>query len=246
MAHSTPLQPPSAGNDGRPQDLRTPTAPGPDGPDLASVLRIPPDPSAATGPPWPRLVAAGGGYAPPWLLRWPVVLGIVLLVGWVAAQVILRSPSAVSPRGPAAPYQLTAADGRFTATFPGRAQRKTQTAGTITVITYLTQASSHAIGVTAFRLPVSVPFSINRAVTGMAASLPGGKVISRSTVTYHGHPAEDATITFTPRSTFSAGFAQVRVVRLGSFAYALQGYGPTLASFAHDYQVLLRTFTPRS
>jgi hypothetical protein len=80
----------------------------------------------------------------------------------------------------------------------------------------------------------------------MAASLPGGKVISRSTVTYHGHPAEDATISFTPRSTFSAGFAQVRVVRLGSFAYALQGYGPTLASFAHDYQVLLGTFTPRS
>jgi hypothetical protein len=175
MAHSTPLQPPSAGNDGRPQDLRTPTAPGPDGPDLASVLRIPPDPSAATGPPWPRLVAAGGGYAPPRLLRWPVVLGILLLVGWAAAQVILRSPAAVSPRGPAAPYQLTAADGHNTATFPGRPQRKTQGAGTITVITYLTQASSHAIGVTAFRLPVSVPFSINGLSPGWPHRCPGAR-----------------------------------------------------------------------
>jgi hypothetical protein len=244
-SHSTPLQPPSTDHDGTPHDLRAATALG-DEADLATMLHIPLDPSAATGPPWPRLVAAGGGYAPPRLLRWPVVLAIVLLVGWFAAQVTLRGPAALSVHGPAAPYHLTAADAHFTATFPGRPQRRTQSAGTITVITYLAQASSHAVGVTSFGLPASVPFSLNGAVNGMAASLPGGKVISRSTLTYHGQPAEDATISFTPRSAFSAGFAQVRVVRLGSFAYALQGYGPTLASFAHDYQVLLRTFTPRS
>ena len=115
--HSTPLQPPSAGNDSLPQDLRAATAPGLDGPDLARMLRIPPDPAAATGPPWPRLVAAGCGYTPPRLLRWPVVLGIVLLVGLVAAQVTLRSPATVSLPGPATPYHLTAADAHFTATF---------------------------------------------------------------------------------------------------------------------------------
>src|SRR5215469_9434696 len=78
-----PPQLPPAGA-GPPQDLRAASALG-DEPDLASVLRLPPDPSAASGPPWPRLVAVGGDYTPPRLLRWPVVLGIVLLAGFVAA-----------------------------------------------------------------------------------------------------------------------------------------------------------------
>src|SRR5215471_17618843 len=37
------------------------------------------DPAAVTGPPWPRLVAPAGGYTPPRLIRWPIVVGIVLL-----------------------------------------------------------------------------------------------------------------------------------------------------------------------
>jgi hypothetical protein len=67
---------------------------------------------------------------------------------------------------------------------------------------------------------------------------PAGKVISRRTLTYLGQPAEEATI------SSSAGFARVRVVRFGSSAYALEGFGNTPASFAHDYNVLLGTFTP--
>src|SRR5262245_43871545 len=49
----------------------------------------PPDPAAVTGPPWPRLVAADGSYTPPRLARWPLVVGILLFAGWVAALVIV-------------------------------------------------------------------------------------------------------------------------------------------------------------
>jgi hypothetical protein len=37
-----------------------------------------------SGPPWPRLVATGP-YAPPRLVKWPVVAGVVLFGGYVAA-----------------------------------------------------------------------------------------------------------------------------------------------------------------
>jgi hypothetical protein len=223
----------------------TPAGVDPAGP--ACLPGTPPDPAAASGPPWPRLVAAGGGYTPPRLLRWPVVLGIVLFAGWIAATMTLRpspayvpSPAAASVPGPVTPYLLTATDAHFTATFPGKPQRTTQRLGTITVIAYIAQASSQGVGVTYIPLPASAPFSLNGGINGAAASLPAGKVVATSTITYLGQPAEDAAI------SSSAGFAQIRVVRFGSSAYLLEGFGATRASFAHDYQTLLGTFRPRS
>jgi hypothetical protein len=204
-----------------------------------------PDPTAVTGPPWPRLVAPAGGYTPPRLIRWPIVAGILLLAGWIAAAVAVRAAPAPSPRPVAASsprstagYVVTAQDAHFRATFPGKPQRVTQTVGAMTVIVYVAQVSGHGVGVTCVRLPASAPFSLNGGVNGAAASLPAGKVVSRSTLTYLGQPAEDAAI------SSSAGFTQVRVVRFGSAAYILEGLGNTPASFAHDYLVLLDTFTP--
>lgn len=220
---------------------------GVDPPGPGILLGTPPDPAAASGPPWPRLVATGGGYTPPRLLRWPVVLGTVLFVGWIAATVSLRiplaslpSPAAAALPDQAAPYFLTPADAHFTATFPGKPQRTTQALGTITAIAYIAQLSSHAVAVTYLPLPAAASFSFNGAIRGAAASLPAGKVVATSTVTYLGQPARDAAI------SSSAGFAQIRVVRFGSSAFILEGFGAARASFAHDYQILLRTFTPRS
>lgn len=46
---------------------------------LGATLCVSFDPSAATGPPWPRLVA-GPGYVAPRFIRWPTVVGALLLV----------------------------------------------------------------------------------------------------------------------------------------------------------------------
>ena len=199
--------------------------PGPSGTPL--------DPAAVTGPPWPRLVAAGGAYTPPRLARWPIVVGILLFAGWIATLVAV--PALVSSSNPG--YVVTATDAHFTATFPARPQRGAQNVGT-TVIAYTTTLPDHAVGVTYIAVPASVSFSLDGAVNGIASSLPGGKVVSRNSLTYLGQPAEDAAI------TSSAGLAQVRVVRFGSSAYVLEGAGPSASSFAHDYDVLLGTFLP--
>ena len=203
------------------------------------------DPAAVTGPPWPRLVAPAGGYTPPRLIRWPIVVGTVLLACWIAASVAVRAipasrPGSAASSSPssAAAYVLTAHDAHFTATFPGKPQRRAQAVGATKIIGYLVGASSHAVGVTYVPLPASASFSLNGDINGTAASLPAGKVTSRRALTYLGQPAEDATI------SSSAGFGQVRVVRFGSAAYVLEGFGDTPASFAHDYKVLLDTFTP--
>jgi hypothetical protein len=170
---------------------------------------------------------------------------MVLLASWIAAVVAVRPvpasrPASAASSSPssAAAYVLTAHDAHFTATFPGKPQRRAQAVGAVTIIGYLVQVSSHAVGVTYVPLRASASFSLNGDINGTAASLPAGKVISRRTLTYLGQPAEDATI------SSSAGFGQVRVVRFGSAAYALEGFGDTPASFAHDYKVLLETFTP--
>jgi hypothetical protein len=213
----------------------------------------PPDPAAVTGPPWPRLVAAEGTCTPPRLIRWPIAVGIVLFAGWLAAAVALRaapvslpspaavspsSPAAVSPPSPTAAYVLTASDAHFTATFPARPQRTTKNLGTITAIAYLAQFPSHAVGVTYLALPATATYRLNRGINGIAATLPAGKVISRHALSYRGRRAEDATI------SSSAGVMQVRALQVGSSAYILEGAGSTRASFAHDYTLLLNTFTP--
>lgn len=193
------------------------------------------DPSAVTGPPWPRLVAATGAYTPPRLARWPIIVGALLFAGWIAA-VAIRVGAFSASSG----YAVTASDGHFTCTFPARPQRAARIVGTTPVIAYVTTLSSDAVGVTYIGVPASASFSLDGAVNGEASSLPGANVVSRNSLTYLGQPAEDATI------TFSAGFAEVRIVRFGSSAYVLEGFGSSASSFAHDYNVLIDSFRPLS
>jgi len=196
----------------------------------------PPDPAAITGPPWPRLVAADDSYTPPRLARWPIVVGILLFAGWVAALAI--GPAVAS--APSSGYALVASDAHFTATFPARPQRAARAAGTATVIAYTTALPSHAVGVTYVALPPSASFSLNAGIDGAAQSLPGAKIVSRNSLNYLGQPAEDATI------SSSAGLAQVRVVKFGSSVYVLQALGPSASSYADDYNILLDSFRPQN
>ena len=87
-------------------------------------------------------------------------------------------------------------------------------------------------------MPPSGRVRLDRAVTVAAAALPGGDVVSRRRLTYHGQPAEDAAISVLGQPGL------IRVVAFGSSAYIFEGFGATAASFAHDYKILLATFTP--
>ena len=235
----TPGAPPAG--TGQPADIPDPAGAGggiaptdqgnwaPPGP-----LGAPLDPAAVTGPPWPRLVAADGAYTPPRLARWPIVVGILLFAGYIAALVAVPATVSSSSSG----YVLTASDAHFTATFPARPHRGARTVGTATVIAYTTTLPDHAVGVTYIALPASASFSLNGGINGLAASLPGAKIVSRNSLSYLGQPAEEAII------SSSAGLYQIRVVRFGSSAYVLQAAGPSASSYAHDYNVLLDTFRP--
>ena len=196
---------------------------------------IPPDPAAGTGPPWLSLIAPGDAHSPPRMARWLIVAGIVLVAGWIAATAGLHAVSAPSPR-PASGYLLTASDAHFTATFPRKPLRIERTAGTTTVIVYLVDLPDHGVEIIRAPVPASGSISLDRAVNVAASALPGGGVVSRHPITYHGQPAEDAVI------SVLGDPAQIRVVAFGSSAYIFEGFGSTAASFAHDYKVLLDSF----
>ena len=198
---------------------------------------IPPDPTAATGPPRPRLSAPGDAHTPPRLARRLIVAGIVLFAGCIAATVGSHAVSTPSP-SPASGYLLTATDAHFTATFPRKPLRIEKTAGTTTVIVYLADLPGYAVGVICAPVPASGLVRLDRAVNVAASALPGGEVVSRHRLTYHGQPAEDAAISVLGEP------GQIRVVAFGSSAYIFEGLGATAASFAHDYKILLDTFTP--
>ena len=55
----------------------------------------PPDPALVAGPPWPALIAVGP-YAPPRMIRWPVVPGLALAVAFVVALLVFTSPTSIS------------------------------------------------------------------------------------------------------------------------------------------------------
>jgi len=165
------------------------------------------------------------------------VAGIVLLAGSIAATVIVRAVSSSSPR-PAAGYLLAAHDAHFTALFPRKPLRIEKTAGTTTVIVYLADLPGYAVGIICAPVPASGSVRLDRAVNVAASALPGGEVASRHRLTYHGQPAEDAAISVLGEP------GQIRVVVFGSSAYIFEGFGATAASFAHDYKILLDTFTP--
>lgn len=211
-----------------PADVDAETPPSPPGTPL--------DPAAVTGPPWRRLVAVEGTYTPPRLIRWPIVVGIVLFAGWIAAAA-LGAVFASTPSSTGA-YVLTAGDAHFMATFPHKPQRTAKTVGTVTVIAYEADLSDHAVGVGFVSVPAGGPVSLDRFINGAAASKPGRQVVSRRSLTYQGQPAEDAII------SSSALLTRMRVVRFGSSLYLLEGGGATASSFAHDYNVLLDSFTP--
>jgi hypothetical protein len=152
------------------------------------------------------------------MARWPIVAGIVLVAGWIAATAGLHAVSAPSP-SPASGYLLTASDAHFTATFPRNPLRIEKTAGTTTVIVYLADLPGY--GVEIIRAPVPAPgsFSLDRAVTVAASALPAGGVVSRHPITYHGQPAEDAVI------SVLGDPGQIRVVGFASSAYIFEGSG---------------------
>jgi hypothetical protein len=197
----------------------------------------PSDPTAATGSPWPRLAAARGACTARRLPRWVIVAGIILLAGSIAATVIVRAVSSSSPR-PAAGYLLVAHDAHFTALFPRKPLRIEKTAGTTTVIVYLADLPGYAVGIICAPVPASGLVRLDRAVNVAASALPGGEVVSRHRLTYLGQPTEDAAISILGEP------GQIRVVVFGSSAYIFEGFGATAASFAHDYKILLDTFTP--
>lgn len=201
----------------------------------SSPPAIPPDPAAATGPPWPRLIAPGGAHSAPRTVRWSIVAGIVLVAGWIATTAGLHAVSAPSPR-PASGYLLTASDAHFAATFPRKPLRIEKTAGTTTVIVYLADLPDYGVEIIRAPVPASGSFSLDRAVNVAASALPGGGVVSRHSITYHGQPAEDAVI------SVLGDPGQIRIVAFGSSAYIFEGFGSTAASFAHDYKVLLDSF----
>ena len=194
-----------------------------------------PGPAAATGPPWPGCIAPGSAHPPRRIVRWAIVVGIVFLAGSIAATVGLHAASGHSPR-PASGYLLAASDAHFTAMFPGKPLRIEKTAGTTSVIVYLADLPGYAVGIVSAPVPASGSFSLDRAVNVAASALPGGKVVSRHSITYHGHPAEDAVI------SVLGDPGQIRVVAFGSSAYIFEGFGSTAVSFAHDYKVLLDSF----
>jgi len=57
----------------------------------------PPDPAAVNGPPWPALVAVGH-YIPPRMIRWPIVLGLAVLIGVIVPVVVVSGSGTLSHR----------------------------------------------------------------------------------------------------------------------------------------------------
>jgi len=169
------------------------------------------------------------------MARWLIIAGTVLLAGSIAATIELHAGYTASP-SPASGYLLTASDAQFTVTFPRKPLRIEKTAGTTTVIVYLADLPDHAVEIIRAPVPASGSFSLDRAVNVAASALPGGGVVSRHSITYHGKPAEDAVI------SILGDPGQIRVVAFGSSAYIFEGFGGTAGSFAHDYKVLLDSF----
>ena len=155
--------------------------------------------------------------------------GIVLLAGSIAATVIARAVSSSAPR-PAPGYLLAAHDAHFTALFPRKPLRIEKTAGATTVIVYLDDLPGYAVGIICAPVPASGLVRLDHAVNVAASALPGGKWFPAT-----GSPTTDSPPKTPPYPR--------RGVRLS--AYIFEGFGATAASFAHDYTILLDTFTPR-
>lgn len=193
------------------------------------------DPDAATGPPWPRLVAAEAHDSSPRLLRWPIAVGSVLLALVITGSVvrIINERSLPTYRPPAV---FTANDAHFTATFPGKPKRSEQPVGTTSIVLYESALANHSVGIGYSALPAGATFDLQAAVGGAAKGM-HGTLLSHTSVIYHDHPAEDGVI------SLSRAVAQVRVVLFGSSLYLFEGVGTSGSAFTEDYTRLLDTFT---
>ena len=154
-----------------------------------SAPGIPPDPAAATGPHWHKLIASGDAFTPPRMARWLIAAGIVLFAGWIAATAGLHAVSRPSP-SPVSGYQLRATDAHFTATFPRKPLRIEKTAGTTSVIVYLADLPDHGVEIVHAPVPASGPSALTARQRGCLSPSRGGGVVSRHSLTYHGQPAE--------------------------------------------------------
>jgi hypothetical protein len=170
------------------------------------------------------------------LIRWPIVVGVILLAAQIALLVAgVASTARTQPSG--APYVLSARDAGFTATFPGQPQRIANTVASGPVVLYMSSRPDESVGVAYFQVTSPSDFSLDGAINGAATSLTNGKVVSHSTVSYRGKPAEDGVM------SFQGGTGNVRAVVIGSAVYLFEGFGPSASSFTRDYNVLLDTFT---
>jgi hypothetical protein len=173
------------------------------------------------------------------LIRWPIVVGAILLAISIAQNAVRLSTTSSTVKS-GSPYVLTATDAGFTATFPGKPQRIQQTAQSVPIVLYISSRSDESVGIAYFPLGSHSSFSLVGAVDGAAASEADGKVVSRAAVSYQGQPAEDAVI------SFKGGVGNVRAVAIGSAGYLFEGFGASASSFAKDYHGLLDSFTPTS
>jgi hypothetical protein len=237
VEHAEPIEP--VGTRPRFQPMYQRSAPAAEanstGPAGLSHLEFDP---AATGSPWPRLVAADAHYTPPRLLRWPIVVGIVLLA-LVISGFVLRAINGPPLPANRPPYAFTAKDAHFTATFPGKPHRSEKLVGSTSIVLYESSLASHSVAVSYAALPAGTTFDLQDAVTGAAEGM-HGTLLSRTSVTYHDQPAEDGVI------SASHGVGEVRAVAFGASVYLFAAAGASASTFADDYKRLLDSFTSTS
>jgi hypothetical protein len=193
-----------------------------------------PDPLTAKGPPWPRLVATDPGFVPPRLPRWPVPLGILLLVASIGLGVLWVNATRLPSSAP--PYSFTASDAHFTATFPGKPHRREETTEGITFIQYHADLADHAITVGYAALSAGSSLDLDAGVRAGAASAKA-TLVSHASLTYHDQPAADGVL------ATSTEVGKIRIVVFGTSFYVLGGEGRSNSAFTSDYQRLLDTFS---
>jgi Domain of unknown function (DUF4389) len=206
------------------------------GPAVPSHLEF--DPAAATGPPWPRLVAAEARYARPRLLRWPIAVGTVLLALVITGSVLRANNGQPLPTY-RPPYVFTANDAHFTATFPSKPDRSEKIAGSTSIVLYHSDLANHSVAVAYHALPAGDTFDLQAAVTGAAEGM-HGTLLSHTSLTYHDQPAEDGVI------SVSHAVARVRAVVFGASVYLFEAAGTSASTFTDDYKTLLDSFTSTS
>jgi hypothetical protein len=183
-------------------------------------------------------VAADARYSPPRLLRWPIVIGTVLLALEITGSTLRIINGPPLPRS-RPPYVFTASDAHFTATFPGKPHRSEQTAGTASIVLYHSDLADHSVAVGYITLPAGATFDLQAGIAGAAKGM-HGTLLSHTSLIYRDQPAEDGVL------SASRAVAQVRAVEFGSSVYLFEAAGTSGSAFTEDYKRLLDSFTSTS